>query len=260
MTAVSPYDASRGDLCRAQRKFGHVWMQATGAAACALLAACTAPVPLPPAPRLSQPPTGEVSQLNPYKLQVGDTLDIKFPLNPELNEQVTVAPDGTISTAFTTGVPAYGETMSELAAKLRQDYKANLSDPRLSVILRSFAPNRVYVAGEVNSPGEFITVGPNLTVSQAIARAGGVKFSADRDKVFIIRRGPNDQPQAYAVDYTGIIRASDPGADIRLAQYDVVYVARTGVGDAYQVVNQYLLQFLPVGASLNASVGSAVIK
>ncbi len=118
--------------------------------------------------------------------------------------------------------------------------------------MRSFAPNRVYVSGEVNSPGEFITVGPNLTVSQAIARAGGIKFSANREKVFVIRRGPHDVPEAYAVDYLGVIRGSDPQGDIRLAQYDVLYVSRTGIGDAYQIANQYLLQFVPVSAALSA--------
>jgi polysaccharide export outer membrane protein len=260
MSVVSPDDA-RGSRRRPLARATMARVGATaGAAACALLGACTTPVPLPPAPILSQPVTGEVEQLNPYKLQVGDQLDIKFPLNPELNEQVTVTPDGTISTAFMSDVPAYGGTIADLAAKLRQGYKADLSNPRVSVILRSFAPNRVYVAGEVNSPGEFITVGPNLTVSQAIARAGGIKFSADRDKVFVIRRGTDDKPEAFAIDYQGIITAKDPAADIRLAQYDVIYVPRTGIGDTYQVVQQYILEFLPFSASLNASIGSAFIK
>jgi len=32
-----------------------------------------------------------------YRLQVGDQLDVKFFYNPELNEQVTIRPDGRIS-------------------------------------------------------------------------------------------------------------------------------------------------------------------
>ena len=32
-----------------------------------------------------------------YRLQVGDQLDVKFFYNPELNEQVTVRPDGRMS-------------------------------------------------------------------------------------------------------------------------------------------------------------------
>ena len=187
-----------------------------------------------------------------YRLQVGDVLDVKFPLNPELNEQVVVRPDGLISTAVAQDVPAYGLTVGTLTENLRQQYKSILVNPRLSAILRSFAPNRIYVSGEVNTPGEFITVGPNLTLSQAIARAGGLKFSANREKVFIIRRGPDDTPQAYSTDYLGVIRGSDPQGDVRLAQYDVVYVSRTGIGDAYQIANQYLLQFIPVSAGVTA--------
>lgn len=218
---------------------------------CLAFSACTAPVDMPPAPRLAMPMPGLVDHLPAYRLQVGDVVDLKFPLNPELNEQVTVRPDGMVSTAFTEDVPAFGVTMADLTADLRDRYKKDLVNPRMSAILRSFAPNRVYVAGEVPSPGEFITVGPNLTISQAIARAGGVKFSANKDKVFIIRRGPHDEPQTYAVDYLSLIRGTDPQADIRLAQYDVVYVSRTGIGDAYQIANQYLLQFIPVSAGLS---------
>jgi len=44
-------------------------------------------------------------------------------------------------------------------------------------------------------PGEFITVGPTLTLSQAIARAGGIKLSSDDGPVLIIRRGPADKPE-----------------------------------------------------------------
>jgi len=217
-----------------------------------ILAGCTAPVDLPSAPREAQPQSGLIDRLPQYALQVGDVLDLKFPLNPELNEEVTVRPDGMISTSSAQEVPAFGRNVAQVTDDLRERYKADLINPRLSVILRSFAPNRVYVSGEVNSPGEFITVGPNLTVSQAIARAGGIKFSANREKVFVIRRGPHDVPEAYAVDYLGVIRGSDPQGDIRLAQYDVLYVSRTGIGDAYQIANQYLLQFVPVSAALSA--------
>ena len=59
------------------------------------LAACgTAPPPGPaPVSRLaaSQAPVPE------YRIQIGDALGIKFFLNPELNEEIVVRPDGRIS-------------------------------------------------------------------------------------------------------------------------------------------------------------------
>lgn len=200
---------------------------------------------LPPAPQVATPVAGNAATLPGYKVQVGDMLYVRLYLNPELNEEVVVRPDGMISTAVAEDVLAYNRSPSEISAALREKYRPLLSDPQITVIVHSFAPNRVYVAGEVGTPGEFITVGPNLTVSQAIARAGGVKLSASRDNIFILRRGEGDKPEALAVDYMGVISGKNPAADVRLAQYDVVYVPRTGVYEAYTFWNQFVQQFVP---------------
>jgi polysaccharide export outer membrane protein len=168
-------------------------------------------------------------------------------LNPELNEEVAVRPDGHISTTVVRDEIAYGRTVPELAASLAQAYSRDLRNPRLSVVLKSFAPTRVYVGGEVNTPGEFITVGPNLTLSQAIARAGGLKtMSGDENKVFIIRRGPDDVPQFFGTSFQDIMWGKNATADVRLAPYDVVFVPRSGIAEVYRFFNQYLLQFVPV--------------
>ncbi|MDR3437270.1 polysaccharide biosynthesis/export family protein [Telmatospirillum sp.] len=213
---------------------------------------------LPPIPQISSPVAGSPATLPPYKVQVGDLLDIKMYLNPELNEEVAVRPDGMISTAVTEDVAAFNHTPTEISATLRERYRTVLTDPQITVIVRSFAPNRVYVAGEVNNPGEFITVGPNLTVSQAVARAGGVKLSAARDRIFVLRRGQDDKPQALAVNYPDVISGEHPEADARLAQYDVVYVPRTGVYEAYTFWNQFVQQFVPYSWGFSYNVNSSV--
>jgi len=215
-------------------------------AALIILTGCAQTVgDLPQAPALSTPVAGGPAILPPYRVQVGDLLDVKLFLNPELNEEVVVRPDGMISTTLAEDIPAYNKTPAEISAALRSRYRSTLTDPQISVIVHTFAPNRIYVAGEVNSPGEFVTVGPNLTVSQAIARAGGVRLSAAQGGVFILRRGDGDKPQAYHVDYLDVISGKTPDADVRLAQYDVVYVPRTGVYEAYTFWNQFVQQWAP---------------
>ncbi|MGD0107232.1 MAG: polysaccharide biosynthesis/export family protein [Rhodopila sp.] len=208
----------------------------------AAVAACS-PVPsLPPAPM--EPGVQAVSSnLPPYRIQVGDVLDVRLLLNPELNEEVTVRPDGHISTTAAEDALAYGRTPGELAATLRGIYGKELQNPRVSVEVRSFAPTRVYVGGEVTTPGEFITVGPTLTLSQAIARAGGTKLSSDDTSVFVIRRGPGDKPEFLSTKWKAVRQGIDPTADIRLAPYDVVYVPKLGIAEVYQFYNQYVGQF-----------------
>ncbi len=210
--------------------------------AAAMLAACSTVPKLPPAP-LEPTPVSQVTKLPPYRLQVGDVLDIRLMLNPELNEEVTVAPDGHISTTVASDEVAYGRTVPELEAALRRDYSHDLQNPRISVEVKSFAPTRVYVAGEVANPGEFITVGPTLTLSQAIARAGGVRLSSDESSVFIIRRNPEGPPEYLSVDWQGVSHARTPAADVRLAPYDVVYVPKSGIAEVYKWYNQYIQQF-----------------
>lgn len=206
------------------------------------LAACANNANLPPAP--AEPVAlGPSAPLPPYRIQVGDVLDIRLILNPELNEEVTVRPDGHISTTVVPDQVAAGLTVPELDTALRQDYARTLQNPRISAVVKSFAPTRVYVAGEVNNPGEFITVGPTLTLSQAIARAGGLKLSSDDAAIFVIRRGADDKPQFLSVRYGAIEHGADPSADVRLAPYDVVYAPKSGIAEVYKWYNQYIQQF-----------------
>ena len=125
---------------------------------------------------------------------------------------MTVRPDGHISTALVTDEEAYGRTVPELTAALRQKYAKELKTPHVSVEVKSFAPTRVYVGGEVANPGEFVTVGPTLTLSQALARAGGPKVDGDEVKAFIIRRGPHDEPEFLSTSYRNVITGRSAAA------------------------------------------------
>jgi polysaccharide export outer membrane protein len=229
-----------------------------------LLSACSQVPTLPPAPLEPAADAGSISHLPSYRIQVGDVLDVRLMLNPELNEEITVRPDGHISTTVVSDAPAYGLTVPELTAVLRQDYQHELQKPRLTVVVKSFAPTRIYVGGEVANPGEFVDVGTNLTLSQAIARAGGLKImTANEDKVFIIRRGPDDVPELLSTRFQDVMWGTKAVSDVRLAPYDVVYVPRSGSAEVYRFLNSYLLQFVPVnwGFSyiVNNNPGSSVV-
>lgn len=229
-----------------------------------LLSGCLSKLPqenaAPAAPEMAEPVKSNIADLSPYRLQVGDVMDIKLILNPELNDQVAVRPDGMISTTVVNDVPAYGRTLADLQRDLEKRYKEQLVDPKVSVILRSFAPTRVYVTGEVNAPGEFINVGPTLTLVQAIARAGGMKNSAGTDRILILRHGTGNTTEQFLANYTMAVSGLDPKSDVRLAPYDVVYVPRSDVGNTYLHFQQYIQQFIPVAFGLNYQINSAATQ
>ena len=187
----------------------------------------------------------------PYRLQVGDVVDIKVRLAPELNEQVVVPPDGRISSSLANDIPAAGRTVAELRKDLAQHYRKELKNPQISVIIKNFAPYRVYVAGEVNAAGEFASTGQNLSLTQAIARAGGLRNSADLENILIIHHETGKKPISYIADYAEATSGENPESDILLAANDVVFVPRTGIADVYVYFQQYVQQFLPSAFGLS---------
>ena len=218
------------------------------AAGSLLLAAC-----VPTAHGLRRAPlaTGEPA---PYRVQVGDVLGVRLYMAPELDEDVTVRPDGMITTTLAQSVAAAGRTPDEVRAELGRLYATELKNPRLALEVKSASPSRVYVAGEVVAPGEFMTVGADLTLLQAVARAGGLRTAGDINHVFILRRGSGDTPVVLAADYRSAMTGSDPAADVRLAPFDVVYVPKTGIGQIYVWFNQHVQQFVPVSWGFSYNV------
>ncbi len=197
------------------------------------------------------PKAAPASELPPYYVQVGDVLEIKFRLNPELNETVTVRPDGMISTAMFQDINVYDRTVKEINDHLIEIHSKELKDPQISTIVRSFAPTRIYVMGEVSNPGEFIVVGPALTMTQAIARAGGTLNSANAQNVLIIRRGAGEQSKTYVADYEGATQGADPMKDVRLSPFDVVFVPKSGIALTHKLYQQYIQQY--IGPTLGAT-------
>lgn len=208
---------------------------------------------LKPLPTTEAPQANAASGLPPYRIQVGDVLDIKFRLNPELDETVTVRPDGMISTSVVEDMQAYNLTVRELNEALRVFYQSELIDPKVSVVIRSFAPTRIYVGGEVVSPGEFVVVGPALTLTQAITRAGGIKNSAKPSQVLVFRRGAGEKGEVFVADYNAATQGGDPAKDARLAPYDVVYVPKNGAALAYKEYDQYFRQYVAPSVGISAS-------
>jgi polysaccharide export outer membrane protein len=202
---------------------------------------------LPPAP--AAPVTAAA-----YRVQVGDVLGVRLYMAPELDEDVTVRPDGRIGTALAQSVPAAGRLPEEIAADLRGRYARELKTPDLTVEVKTASPTRIFVAGEVVFPGEQDTQGAPLSLVQAVSRAGGLRTTADQSRVFILRHGMGDRAIVLATDYRSVMAGRDPIADVTLAPFDVVYVPKTGISQIYIWFNHHIQQFVPVSWGFSYNV------
>ena len=78
----------------------------------------------------------QVDKDQPYKLKIEDVIDIRFPFNPELDQQQSVHSDGYISLILVGRVQAIGLTSDELTRNLTLKYKQYLKDPDISVTFK----------------------------------------------------------------------------------------------------------------------------
>jgi protein involved in polysaccharide export with SLBB domain len=180
-----------------------------------------------------------------YRLQIGDQLDVKFFYNPELNEQVTVRPDGRISLQLVHEIIAVGLTPQELTDLLTKKYAPELKKPEITVIVRSFSAQKIYVDGEVTKPGMVPLIG-FMSVLQAISQAGGMKDSARTSEVVIIRRGENHNPLVGKVNLDKAIDGTDMSQDIVLKPFDIVFVPKSPIANVNVWVDQYVRKNLPI--------------
>jgi polysaccharide export outer membrane protein len=180
-----------------------------------------------------------------YRIQPGDQLDIKFYFSPELNEAVTVRPDGRISLQLVRDVNALGLTPNQLTDRLTQLFQKDLINPRIAVIVRSFSRHRVFVDGEVNKAGLLALVGP-MTVTQAISQAGGMRDTANPGSIIVIRREVDAKPIIMTVDIDKVFDGSDLSEDVPLRPSDIVYVPKSGIANVNQWVDQYIRKNIPV--------------
>jgi polysaccharide biosynthesis/export protein len=182
-----------------------------------------------------------------YVIAPGDTLDVKFASNPELNEMgIPVRPDGRISLQLAPEVKAAGLTPNQLREQISRTYSAEVRKPDVTIVVRNFADQKIFVDGEVTLPGLVELKGPT-TVMRAISQARGARESARLSNVIVIRKDYDGSPMAANIDLTKVINGTDMSQDIHLMPYDIVYVPKSNIARIDKFVDEYINRIVPGG-------------
>jgi len=123
-----------------------------------------------------------------YTIHAGDSFDINFELSPEFNQSgVTVQPDGFVTLRGIGDLKVDGQTVPELTRTLQTAFGKILHDPIISVIPKDFEKPYFVADGQVGKPGKYDLRG-SVTLTQAIAMAGGFTDSSKHSQVLLFRR------------------------------------------------------------------------
>lgn len=184
-----------------------------------------------------------------YLIYPGDELDIQTPSAPELNRAVRVGPDGRISMPLVGQVMAADRSLPELQASLSNAYASQLRNPVVEVSLTQAGPLKVWVDGEVRTPGVYDMPG-DIEAWQAIIMAGGFLPTAKRSEVALVRRGPGNVRMMRVIDLRNARTAP-----VALRRSDILYAPRTTLAELGVFFSQ-IRDSLPVSFSysINDSV------
>jgi len=204
---------------------------------------CAARTPVA-APALTQAAFPE-TEIQPYRLQIGDHIAVKFWGEPQLDQDIVIRPDGLISLPFVNEIEAAGLTPAELKAHLTELYRAELATPDITVVVRTVVGQTYFIGGEVANPGSFPVEG-GITLYQAIQVSGGFMKEARRKSVIVIRTTSTGERIAAAVNMMPIVTGEDPQADFQLQTADIVFVPRVKVLSMTDFLQRYFYDLLPV--------------
>lgn len=156
--------------------------------------------------------TATAEPIADYKLGVADKVRVIVFNEETLSGEFTVSDSGTLSLPLIGDVKATGRTPREvirdIEAKLADGY---LREPRVSMDVLTYRP--FYIMGEVTKPGEY-PYSNGLTALNAVARAEGFTYRANKRKVFIKRFGETTEHQ-YKMDPSVVVY---PGDTVRIGE------------------------------------------
>jgi polysaccharide export outer membrane protein len=123
---------------------------------------------------------------------------------------ITIPPSGRISLSLIPGgVFVNGKTVEEVAEIITKKYDEYIIDPQVTVSLEKAASYRYSIIGDVAQPGVRL-MNHRMTVTEAIAEAGGVLGTGDKSKVIVLRRQADGQLAQIPVNVSAIYKGRAP--------------------------------------------------
>lgn len=186
-----------------------------------------------------------------YLLYPGDEIEVAMPTAAELTRTLKVGPDGRVALPLIGQIMAADRTLPELEREAASAYASQLVRPVVEVTLRQAGPIRVWIDGEVRTPGVIEMTG-DLDAYQAVVQAGGFLPSGKPDRVALIRRGPGGSRMMRVVDLR-----PRRGEVVALRRGDIIFVPRSTLGELAAFFTQ-VRAAMPIGFSysINGSNGN----
>ena len=157
-----------------------------------------------------------------YVLNPGDQIHISVWGEENLQQDVLILPDGTISFPLVGVLPAAGRSVNQLHSDLTRKLQPFVPEATVTVTVTETTGNLVYIIGKVTNPGTY-TLNRPTDVLQALSLAGGLARFAKESEIRILRREQSRQI-AITFDYKSVISGENLETNILLKSGDTIVV------------------------------------
>lgn len=170
----------------------------------------------------------EVAETAPpnYVIQPADVIRMQVFQEPDLTKEFRIPRDGKVQLDLIGTVDLKGKTIAEAEGLLYELYNRDyLVNPQISLLILEFSKRHVNVLGAVNTPGSVVfPPDEEMTLLDAISRAGGFSRLARRSAITLTRTGPDGQPIRYRVNADELINGAGDSSVWKLETDDTIYV------------------------------------
>ncbi len=158
-----------------------------------------------------------------YRIGPEDVLEISVWKNADLSKTVTVRPDGKISLPLIGDLEAAGHTAAQMKEEIVAKLKKYQETAVVSVIVQAVNSYRVFVVGEVKTPGPYL-LKTRTTILQAIAMAGGFTQFASKNKMMLVRSKGDGSDERIRVSFDDLVYGGDRQENLILKAGDTIFV------------------------------------
>jgi polysaccharide biosynthesis/export protein len=158
-----------------------------------------------------------------YIIGSGDILEIVTWKEPDVSrEEVLVRIDGYITFPLIDDIQAAGRTSLEVKQEVETLLKEYISDPIVTVTVRSPNSKKFYILGEIMLTGEYPLM-KSLTVLQAFALAGGFTEWASKKEIILLRN-ENGKEKRTLINYKDIVKGNNLSQNVLIKADDTIIV------------------------------------
>jgi polysaccharide export outer membrane protein len=183
-------------------------------------------------------PGGDETMQDSFLFILGprDEIAVNVWRNDDLKRTVQIDPSGNIQFPLIGKLKAAGLTIAQLEENMSVLLSKYIVNPKVDINVSSLKNLKVYILGEVKTPGTF-DWRSGMLAWEGISQAGGFTTDANDENILLVRN-KNGTAAIRTLNLSGMLKGENLTQDVHLRNGDVVYVVPTFIADVQKFMTR----------------------